>query len=102
MVIQRRLGVGHAADSGEASSGSSPASGGDGFLVLKTGLSQVAVEVNKSGADYQPLGGQGIIIRLGWGCLPLAQPGNLALDDKQAANIIYPLAGVNYMPPLNN
>jgi len=34
----------------------------------------MTVEVNKSRADNQPLGVNGVIVGLGWGYFPLAPP----------------------------
>jgi hypothetical protein len=60
----------------------------------------MTVQVNKAGTDHQPLGMKDVIVGLGW-CLSRAQPRDFAFSDKQAADFIYPLAGVNYLATLN-
>ncbi|HSV15060.1 MAG TPA: hypothetical protein VLI90_12445, partial [Tepidisphaeraceae bacterium] len=50
-VVERRLGVGHAADGGEPAGDSGLRAGLDGFLFLVAGFAEVDVDVDQTGGD---------------------------------------------------
>ena len=55
-VVDRRLGVGHAANCGKATPSRRTGTSSNGLFVLETGLAQVAMDVDKSWAGHQTVG----------------------------------------------
>lgn len=51
VVVERRIGVGHAGNGGKAAGDGGGGTGGDGFLFLVTRLAKVNVHVDESGGD---------------------------------------------------
>jgi hypothetical protein len=61
----------------------------------------VAVKVNKSGANDIAPGRQYIILSVRRGFILPTQPRDFILGDKQTADLIYPLARVDYPTAMN-
>ena len=55
-VIYGRFGIRHAADGSKTAFGRCPGAGSDSFLIFKSGVSQVAMEIDESRTDYQIFG----------------------------------------------
>ena len=57
--INRRIGVGHAANGGESTAGCGQRTGGDGLLVFVAGFTQVNMQIDETRAGNQPCGVHG-------------------------------------------
>jgi hypothetical protein len=95
-VIQRRRGVRHGADRGEAALGGGGGAGGDRLLVVLAWLAQVDVDIDQAGRDDQPAGVDGLARSIALaGRRDRRHP---PVPDDQVGNAIDPIRRVDQAP----
>ncbi len=96
IVVERRLGVGHAADGGEPAGDRRGGAGGDGFFFFLAGLAEVDMRIDQAGADDAARGveqaGIGAEVRRGH----ITHMHDAAIVDDQIGGAVEFLSGVDH------
>jgi len=83
--VERWLRIGHTADGGESARGRGRCAGGNGFLLIETGLAEMHVHVDQPRGDDQP---GGVDIGFGAACRDLANSSDSAVFEQKIGDAV--------------